>query len=72
VGGDAAGALAAFDRALALDPKHRPSLYNRAGALDALGRHADAVAALDKLLKLDPKHQPSIDARARLSAKRKG
>ncbi len=72
VGGDAAGALAAFDRALALDPKHKPSLYNRAGALDGLGKLAEAVAALDKLLKLDPKYQPAIEARARVAAKLKG
>lgn len=71
VAGDAAGALVAFDRALALDPQHLPALYNRAGALDGLGKHAEALAALDKVLKLDPKHEAAIESRARVAAKLK-
>jgi tetratricopeptide (TPR) repeat protein len=45
VDGDAAGALAAADRLLALDPEDPEGHYQRALALRALGRDADADAA---------------------------
>ena len=45
VDGDAAGALAAADRLLALDPEDPEGHYQRALALRALGRDHDADAA---------------------------
>lgn len=48
--GDAAAALAAFDKAIALSPKHVDSRVSRASALLSLKRQGDAEAEL-KLLK---------------------
>ena len=60
------GALACFDRALALDPNHVPSLYNRGAALKKLGKLEESLAAIDKLLKLEPAFAPGLAARASL------
>lgn len=64
--GDAAGALASFDMALELEPKHVPSLYNRAAALKALGRMDDAKKCLDQCLAADPTFEPARVALATL------
>ncbi len=47
-------ALAAYDRALALDPDDFCAHSNRGAALLALGRFEDALAAFDRALALDP------------------
>ena len=47
-------ALAAYDRALALDPHNAIAHSNRGAALNRLGRYEDALAALDRALALDP------------------
>ena len=52
--GDPAGAIEAFDRALALRADYLHAHANRGGALQSLGRHADAAAAYGEALKLDP------------------
>lgn len=67
--GDAAGALAAADAAVAMDAGHAPSLYNRAAALHALGRLEDALAALDATLKAAPGLPPAVASRASLLKK---
>ena len=51
VDGDAAGALAAADRLLALDPEDPDGHYQRALALRALGRDAEAEAAEARYLR---------------------
>jgi tetratricopeptide (TPR) repeat protein len=47
-------ALDAFDKALALEPSHAGSLFNRAACLVMLGRYDAARADLDRLLALKP------------------
>ncbi len=47
-------ALAAYDRALALDPTLAQAWYNKGVSLDALGRRDEALAAYDRALALDP------------------
>lgn len=51
--GDDEGALAAFDRALALRPTHPAAHLWRGRALSALGRDAEALAAFDAAIGLD-------------------
>ncbi|MBS1148800.1 MAG: sulfotransferase [Myxococcaceae bacterium] len=65
---DPNGALACFDRALAMDPDHVPSLYNRGAVLKGLGRLPESLAMIERVLKLDPKFQPAIDAKKKLAA----
>jgi tetratricopeptide (TPR) repeat protein len=57
-------ALAAFDRALEIEPRDVTSLYNRAATLHLLGREEDALAALDATLAVDPAFPPAIRSRA--------
>ncbi len=52
--GDAAAALADFDRALARRPKHRPAWLGKAEALVALDRAKEALAVLDGRLDETP------------------
>lgn len=61
--GDAAGALKAADRALAIDATHVPALYNRAAALNALGRLEDCLAALDATLAVAKDYAPALTSR---------
>ena len=61
--GDPAGALQAADEALKLDARHVPALYNRAAALNALGRLEDCLAALDATLKVAPDFAPAVASR---------
>ena len=48
------GALAAYDRALALDPNDAGAWINKGTALWGLKRFEDAVDAYDKALAVDP------------------
>lgn len=50
---DAAAALASITRALAINPRLREALFNRALVLEALGRGEDAIAAWDEYLARD-------------------
>jgi len=63
IAGDAKGALDAFDRALQLEPRHVPALYNRASALNSLGRLDECLKALDATLAVDPKFAPALQSR---------
>jgi len=58
---DLAGALDAFDRALAADSTHLEGRHNRAVALQALGRHHEALSVLRGLARERPDH-PAIQA----------
>jgi tetratricopeptide (TPR) repeat protein len=65
--GDTARALAAADRALAADPRHREALFNRALALEMLQRREDAAAAWDAYLNVDSTSGWAEEARVRKS-----
>lgn len=56
-------ALGCFDAALLVAPKDVTALYNRAAALNALGRLEDALAALDATLKVAPDFAPAKASR---------
>jgi tetratricopeptide (TPR) repeat protein len=49
-----AEALASYNRAVALWPRHAPLLCNRGNALYALGRKLEALASLDRAIAIDP------------------
>lgn len=65
--GDAAGALAALDAALAARPGSAETLYNRYTVLLGAGRAEEAVKTLAEAVKADPRHAPSLLAAARLN-----
>ncbi len=54
--GDFAGALAAYDRALARTPGDAKLHYSRANALAMLGRFDQAIKAFERCVALDPAH----------------
>lgn len=56
-------ALEAFDRALAVDGKDVPTLFNRAATLHALGREEDCLKTLDHVLTVDPACVPAQQSR---------
>jgi hypothetical protein len=57
-------ALAYFDRALVLQPRCIPALYNRGHTLLTLGRAQEALRSLDRVLAIDPIHVDALYARA--------
>lgn len=57
-------ALAAIDRALALEPEQPGLLVDRARALGELRRHEEALVALDRALALEPKDDDAHAFRA--------
>jgi tetratricopeptide (TPR) repeat protein len=59
-------ALASFDRALELDPRHPEAHNNRAAALHALGRLAEALASCDRALEVRGEHLAAYENRATL------
>lgn len=61
-------ALAAIDRALALDPESNESLFNRALTLERLGIRDQARKAWQHYLSLDPSSEWALEARAHLRA----
>lgn len=56
-------ALAAFDRALAIDPGHVAALYNKAAAHHRAGRDEDSLAVLEQLLLVAPGFEPALRSR---------
>lgn len=61
-------ALDAADRALRLDDKYEPALFNRAVSLDALGLDASARLAWDAVARKDPRSRRAKFARRRIEA----
>ncbi len=57
-------AVAAYDRAIALDPAYVAAHYNRGNALRALGRFDEALAGYERALALQPGYMPALFARA--------
>ena len=55
--------VAAYDRALALNPNHVQALGNRGNALSLLNRHEDAIASYDRALALEPNHVETLTNR---------
>ncbi|HEY9645310.1 MAG TPA: tetratricopeptide repeat protein, partial [Chroococcidiopsis sp.] len=53
--GDHAAAIASYEQALALKPDDADATYQRALALDALGRYREALAGFDRAIALQPK-----------------
>jgi Flp pilus assembly protein TadD len=49
-------ALAAYDRALILNPNNEPALLHRSKLLTKLGQHAKAAASFERLLARSPNH----------------
>jgi tetratricopeptide (TPR) repeat protein/thiol-disulfide isomerase/thioredoxin len=60
---DLTGALAAFDRAVALRKDWLPAVIDRANCLYQLKRYDEAIAALTEAIRLDPKRAPSYNER---------
>ncbi|MCC3418637.1 MAG: tetratricopeptide repeat protein [Microcoleus sp. PH2017_29_MFU_D_A] len=57
--GDLEGAIAAFEKALEINPKFEPA-WNRLGnALRNFGRYKEAIAAYEKALEINPKCEPA-------------
>jgi len=61
-GGDAAGALTAFERETRVNPAWRAASFRRAQALQALGRIAEARAAYEAALARDPQNAEARDS----------
>lgn len=64
--GDFAAALKSFDQAIALDPHLLDPRFNRALALDRLGRKQQAIAAWRDYIRLDPSSPWADEARRKL------
>jgi tetratricopeptide (TPR) repeat protein len=62
---DPFGAVSCADRALEMDARHVPALYNKAAALGAQGLEDECVAVLDALLKIAPDFAPALESRRR-------
>ena len=60
---DYTGALAAFDRALALRKGWFPALVDRSNSLYQLRRYDDAIAAFTEVIRIDPKRVQSYSER---------
>jgi serine/threonine protein kinase/Flp pilus assembly protein TadD len=64
LGAEPERALEDFDRALALNPRSRPALQNKAHALaERLGRTEEAVRVLDTVVALYPDYTPARSSR---------
>lgn len=57
-------AVAAYDRAIELDPDNAVSRHNRGHALTELGRHHEGIADYDRAIELDPDNAVSHSNRS--------
>ncbi|HEX8203605.1 MAG TPA: tetratricopeptide repeat protein, partial [Isosphaeraceae bacterium] len=70
LGDDPRGALADFEEALALNPRSRPALQDKAAVLaEHLGRPEEAIRVLDRAVALDPDYVPARVGRGVLLAR---
>ncbi len=54
--GDLQGAIAAFNKALEIDPEFHIAWYNLGSTLNIFGSNTEAIAAFNKALEIDPKY----------------
>ncbi|MEG4395682.1 CHAT domain-containing tetratricopeptide repeat protein [Microcoleus sp. BROC3] len=54
--GDLGEAIAAFEKALEIDPKYHLAWNGLGATLNGLGRNSEAIAAFEKALEIDPKN----------------
>jgi tetratricopeptide (TPR) repeat protein len=67
---DPRGALADFDAALALNPRSRPALQDKASVLsEQLGRAEEAIGVLDVAVRHHPEYVPALAGRGVLLAR---
>ncbi len=66
--GDDAGAIEAYDRAIAVFPAYSEAYHNRGNALVRLGRREEAIASYQECLRFDPGHAGAADNLNRLLA----
>ena len=55
--GNYTGAVAAYNRALEIDPKDKQGWVNKGDALNLLGNYTGAVAAYNRALEIDPNNE---------------
>jgi tetratricopeptide (TPR) repeat protein len=67
--GDVAGALADYERAVAVDPSYAVAHYNRAGALARLGRAEEAIQAYGRGLAIRDDPWPRVERGKLLAAR---
>ncbi len=63
---DLVGAIADFDRALALDPRHADAMRQRGNARGELGEYEAALADLDRAVDLAPRDPKTFHDRGRM------
>jgi tetratricopeptide (TPR) repeat protein len=59
-----AEALKAFDKAIALNPKHEAAWSDRGSVLNRLGKYDEAIKSCDKAIELAPKWADPLYSRA--------
>ena len=55
--GNYTGAIAAYTKALEIDPKDKQGWVNKGDALNLLGNYTGAIAAYNKALEIDPNNE---------------
>ncbi|MBT3193314.1 MAG: tetratricopeptide repeat protein [Verrucomicrobia bacterium] len=59
-------AIAYFDRALVVSPTHKEAWFNKAIALNGLGKPAAALEAIEQALAIDARYEKALNARTLL------
>ncbi|MFZ0513629.1 MAG: tetratricopeptide repeat protein [Candidatus Nitrosopolaris sp.] len=62
--GNYTGAIAYFDKALAIDPKFEDAFNGKGDVLDGLGNYKEAITYLDKVLAIDPNYKLALNNKA--------